>query len=690
MSDEPANPRFFLSYSKTKALSVASVERFVSAVNEVVEKHFGGMVIDPMVSQICRSIRGDVIESLSQCDLVIAETTNAAPNVYYEIGFAEALHKPVILFLDAERGTDDSLATNAEMRRIRSRVFGSEHPSDLGDMRYIPYTLPDGPSNEHLDNLKSTIRNAIDAALAYRLSESMIGPVRAIQNTFQNGQDMLARYARDPSKVWMINGLSLYVDGYYGRQLSTSPMRVDESVYESMLKAMPTLMRTSALAIADTTDEFEPFMLTTPDLASVAVRARIFVFDGHRPFDPVRFGEFVAQIWRHAKEYQCYMVDRDFVVEKMRVSGITSRTQCNSANIMSTGQSAVWYSSRPDGATATTTALLTIDGDRDLASAIETLFHDIARSSVDVSALARNTMLSTSGERRRAVKREWQRLREIGHWEPDWTGRGERSLRYYADYERHIRVWIPEYERLVSKFLDQSIEAMSQAARAGPIRVVEVGPGTGELTEKLLRRISRESRRVMPGMIESYTLVEDAPGMLERMRQRGLVSRHGPSGFGEAMFPPDGDDRIRVRPLNQCFLRQTGDDFAGSTPTVLLGSLVHHYIDVLDDDEPCFATFFAELVEKVPLVNQIVLAGLFSVDSGAQIAAWRDWLVRESGLDQDAIDRFLAGNPEMQRDFSLNLIRAAAEKHHFTARFSSVRAGVPFGVLRLERPRSTA
>src|SRR6218665_3034030 len=138
MSEIGDEPRFFLSYSLTKALSQESVKVFVAAVNDVVSE-LKGRVVDPMVSETSQSISEEVVENLQQCDLLIAETSNAAPNVYYEVGFAEALGKPTILFLDDARNDLESPKIDDEMRKIRNRVFGSAHPSDLGDKRYISY-----------------------------------------------------------------------------------------------------------------------------------------------------------------------------------------------------------------------------------------------------------------------------------------------------------------------------------------------------------------------------------------------------------------------------------------------------------------------------------------------------------------------------------------------------------------------
>ena len=45
----------------------------------------------------------DIIQGLAESNVIIAEITPANPNVFYELGYSHALHKPVILL--AERDT---------------------------------------------------------------------------------------------------------------------------------------------------------------------------------------------------------------------------------------------------------------------------------------------------------------------------------------------------------------------------------------------------------------------------------------------------------------------------------------------------------------------------------------------------------------------------------------------------------
>ena len=47
----------------------------------------------------------DIIQGLTESHVVIAEITPPNPNVFYELGYSHALHKPTILLADREATT---------------------------------------------------------------------------------------------------------------------------------------------------------------------------------------------------------------------------------------------------------------------------------------------------------------------------------------------------------------------------------------------------------------------------------------------------------------------------------------------------------------------------------------------------------------------------------------------------------
>jgi hypothetical protein len=47
-------------------------------------------------------ILADIVEKITESEFVIAEITPANPNVYYEVGYAHAINKPIILLVDSD------------------------------------------------------------------------------------------------------------------------------------------------------------------------------------------------------------------------------------------------------------------------------------------------------------------------------------------------------------------------------------------------------------------------------------------------------------------------------------------------------------------------------------------------------------------------------------------------------------
>jgi nucleoside 2-deoxyribosyltransferase len=65
----------------------------------------------------------DIKEWLAKADLVIADLTNVNPNVYYEVGYADALNKKLILV--AQTGT----VLGFNISNIRTLFY--DNPEDL-------------------------------------------------------------------------------------------------------------------------------------------------------------------------------------------------------------------------------------------------------------------------------------------------------------------------------------------------------------------------------------------------------------------------------------------------------------------------------------------------------------------------------------------------------------------------------
>jgi hypothetical protein len=68
-----------------------------------------------------------LLERLSLADLIVADLSNANPNVMYELGFAQGLRKPVVLITRAVHEIPFDIAS------LRAIVYRSDTPADLSD-----------------------------------------------------------------------------------------------------------------------------------------------------------------------------------------------------------------------------------------------------------------------------------------------------------------------------------------------------------------------------------------------------------------------------------------------------------------------------------------------------------------------------------------------------------------------------
>jgi hypothetical protein len=91
--------RIFLS----APLSIADVEKPMK-LSRVIEEVLGDHDVDIAVHGVAGEAQPapdiSVYQNITRADLVVADITGGNPNVMYEVGFAHALRKPVILLAD--------------------------------------------------------------------------------------------------------------------------------------------------------------------------------------------------------------------------------------------------------------------------------------------------------------------------------------------------------------------------------------------------------------------------------------------------------------------------------------------------------------------------------------------------------------------------------------------------------------
>jgi len=112
---------------------------------------------DDLLSQ--QSILADIVVSIAECDLIIADLTGSNPNVYYELGIAHAFDKPAIL-----------LAQDID-----------EVPFDLRSYRIVPYGTHFSEMKRAREQLQTLLRQALEGQLRFGspVSDHSVKPIQS-------------------------------------------------------------------------------------------------------------------------------------------------------------------------------------------------------------------------------------------------------------------------------------------------------------------------------------------------------------------------------------------------------------------------------------------------------------------------------------------------------------------------------
>jgi len=94
-----------------------------------------------------KSVMSDIWNAMNSCRLVIADCTGRNPNVFYEMGMAHTLGKPVIL-----------ISQNKE-----------DIPFDIQHIRYLIYEFTPRGMMEFEKNLTATIQSELEDEFSYRM-----------------------------------------------------------------------------------------------------------------------------------------------------------------------------------------------------------------------------------------------------------------------------------------------------------------------------------------------------------------------------------------------------------------------------------------------------------------------------------------------------------------------------------------
>lgn len=257
------------------------------------------------------------------------------------------------------------------------------------------------------------------------------------------------------------------------------------------------------------------------------------------------------------------------------------------------------------------------------------------------------------------VRRYFIEFENLGWWDPAWREVGERPEVYFNKYDKNIRCWIPEYDRMIarcSEIIQRRILHMIRSPEK-PLKLLEVGYGTGGLTQPLLHwidRLNSPASKHKFQFVDEYFGVDSAPQMLKRVH-----ATIGDSGSAIRKFSV-GD-----------FNRQTLASVAGSRKfDIIFGSLVLHDLLEADPKEAIVDEFFHMTNDYIMPGGCLVFADVF-VELPQQVEQWWEYM-RWAGLPQEKITAFEEGNPEMIKTVKLAMLQKVSKKYGFQTQMMTI------------------
>ncbi|WP_412520352.1 class I SAM-dependent methyltransferase [Actinomadura madurae] len=576
-------------------------------------------VYDWSQQQHIRNIGAEIENQLLQCDLMILEGSSGRPNLAFEVGFARRADIPVIVLKQ-----EDSEAL----------------PEDFGAPKYLQY--PNDASWEaNFKRFETDLRKLLDALQSGALSPGH-RELRRARSEFHHGvQQVLDNYQGDHAHLHLMDGLvKAMASGI--REGGQSIIAAHSDYYVRMFNALQKRPNLQVKAIADLTDDIEPFWKSSkPDLTT-PVGERVFLVDWKLFFERESELSRYIDTWRKEllrhKDYKIFVATKDDIDPRARHPFSTETVGLNLLLIEDDATFGGYRRSR--------------DFKEQQMFVVEHDEHRCENARVFYNAVVEGAVQFDPADDFVSLKRKWLSKHRIGQWDLAWNQQTERRPPAYFDrYDQHVRCWIPPYNEFISECaaaVAREILHIRQGT-GKPVDLLEVGHGTGSLTALILPWIKHLS--------EPSEALGDLPPVgryyaVDRAEQMHNIAR-------EYL----GDDvNARVHLLKQIAWQGVREDLRYD---VIFGSLVMHFMLDRATGPVSADSFFKECIRRLQPGGSLVFSDSFGIDEGSGIDSgeaagqWRDAMVAH-GLSEDYASGFISGNADMIGAFSCEELRESA------------------------------
>ncbi|MEU9016270.1 methyltransferase domain-containing protein [Actinomadura sp. NPDC048394] len=612
--------RVFLAWSQQ-----VSEESALNKALDMVRKQLGEreyVVYDWSQQQHIRNIGAEIENQLHQCDLVILEGSSGRPNLAFEVGFARRADIPVIIL--KQEGTDAL-------------------PEDFGAPKYLQYPK-DASWEANFKRFEADLRRLLDTLESGVLSPGHRDLRRARAEFHHCVQQILDTYPGDHAHLHLMDGLLKAMAGGI-REGGQSIITAHPDYYVRMFNALQKRAGVRVKAIADLTDDIEPFWRSSkPDLTT-PVGERVFLVDWRLFFEREAELSRYIDTWRKEllrhKDYKIFVATKDDIDPRARHPFSTETVGLNLLLIEDDATFGGYRRSRDSGEQE----VFIVEHDE----------HRCENARVFYNAVVEGAVRFESADDFVTLKRKWLGKHRIGQWDLAWNQQTERRPPAYFDrYDQHVRCWIPLYNELISECaaaVAREILHIRQGT-GKPVDLLEIGHGTGSLTALILPWIKHLS--------EPSEALGDLPPVghyyaVDRAEQMHNIAR-------EYL----GDDvNARVHLLKQIAWQGVRDDLQHD---VIFGSLVTHFMLDRDAGRVSADTFFKECLRRLRPGGSLVFSDSFGIDESSGMTPedaarqWRDAMIAH-GLTDDYANGFISGNPDMIGAFSCEELREVAAEN---------------------------